>query len=126
MSCITDNTCKNNSTCSVIDNQIKCECSQGYKGLFCQYNDEDLSKLVDSSVNKLNSFLNSTKLDSNAISAIDDLKISFDADPSLITAQLTNFLVGLSTNIDSKVVENKIDCTKQIFKIYDLGMKGVL
>jgi len=65
-------------------------------------------------------------MNSKTVSAIDDLKTSIDADPSLLTSKLTAFLVDLSTTIDTKVTENKIDTTKAIFKIYDLGMIGVL
>jgi len=65
-------------------------------------------------------------MNSKTISAIDDLKMSCTADPALLTAKLTDFIINLSSTIDTKVTENKIDATKAIFKIYDLGMIGVL
>ena len=115
-----NDSCKNDGSCSIVENKIVCTCKTGFIGEFCELTVKENKQQVDASISQL--LRSGIKMDESATKALDTLQKSLRLDSSVLTPEINKFLVGLSGDVNSKIVDKEISPAKAIFQLYDLGL----
>ncbi len=94
-------------------------------GFSCEYSKNDVIKLAQESISKLNE-LDVTKISSSTDSkkVIQNLSMAVKLDANILTPQLNKKLLSISTDINRNLKEGKIEPSKDMFKIFEVSMKA--
>ena len=85
---------------------------------------EDVSKMANQSMAALNS--TNITMNANTDKALTNLKTCFKAEPKEITPEVSQMLVGLSSNLNDQIMSGKVEVSPAIFKVFNLGMMAIL